>query len=182
MAIACSSQSPQKLFSSKFFFPILSFATFNNLSTRLSRRLQYSGRINFPPSGLEFRPRFSDFSADLGLELSQLSVDGGVVPADEPESGLKPKGSWRTSEKGQRQCDQIGQLIELWATLQSLWQQLFCSNHPHLQAIFEKVSKSFTFLVKYFLGNFYIKLATFYWSNWPETRLQNWYYNQGAVP
>ena len=26
------------------------------------------------------------------------------------------------------QCDQIGQFIALWATFQSLWQQLFCPN------------------------------------------------------
>ena len=30
-----------------------------------------------------------------------------------------------------KQCDQIGLIIELWATFQSMWQQLFCPNHPH---------------------------------------------------
>ena len=29
------------------------------------------------------------------------------------------------------QCDQIGVLIALWATFQSLWNQLFCQNCPH---------------------------------------------------
>ena len=29
------------------------------------------------------------------------------------------------------QCDQIGRFIALWATFQSLWQQLFCPNNPH---------------------------------------------------
>ena len=59
------------------------------------------------------------------------------------------------------QRDQIGQIIGLWATFQSLWQQLFCPNLP----IFVKVSKSLIFLVKSFLGNFYKHLATFYWSH-----------------
>ena len=40
------------------------------------------------------------------------------------------------------------------------------SNRPHSQAIFVKVSKSFIFLVKSFLGNFYRHLTTFYWSHW----------------
>ena len=30
-----------------------------------------------------------------------------------------------------KQCDQIGQFIGLWATLQSIWQQLICPNLPH---------------------------------------------------
>ena len=30
-----------------------------------------------------------------------------------------------------KQCDQIGRFIALWATFQSLWQQLFCPNRPH---------------------------------------------------
>ena len=30
-----------------------------------------------------------------------------------------------------KQCDQIKQLIALWATFQSLWQQLFCPNFRH---------------------------------------------------
>ena len=29
------------------------------------------------------------------------------------------------------QCDQIGQFIGLWASFQSLWQQLVCPNLPH---------------------------------------------------
>ena len=61
------------------------------------------------------------------------------------------------------QCDLIGRLIELWVTFQSLWQQLFCPNCPHFQAIFVNVPKSFIFLVNSFLGNFKRHLATFYW-------------------
>ena len=52
------------------------------------------------------------------------------------------------------QCDQIGWLIALLPTFQSLWQQLFCPNHPHFKAIFVKLSKSFMFLVQLFLCNF----------------------------
>ena len=37
---------------------------------------------------------------------------------------------------------------------------------PTFKAIFVKGSKSFIFLVKSFLGNFYRTLATFYWSRW----------------
>ena len=63
-------------------------------------------------------------------------------------------------------CDQIGQFIGLWATFQSLWQQLICPDLPkHSRAIFLKVSKSLIFLVKSFLGNFYRLLAIFYWSH-----------------
>ena len=36
---------------------------------------------------------------------------------------------------------------------------------PHVFAIFVKVSKSFLFLVQSILANFYIHLATFYWSH-----------------
>ena len=64
------------------------------------------------------------------------------------------------------QCDQIGWFIGLRATFQCLWQQLFCPNLSHSQAILVKLSKSFILLVKSFLGNFYRHLATFYWSHW----------------
>ena len=59
------------------------------------------------------------------------------------------------------QCDQIGRFIGLWANYQRLWQQLFCPNLPHSQAIFVKVPKSLIFLVKSLLGNFYRHLAIF---------------------
>ena len=51
------------------------------------------------------------------------------------------------------QCDHIGRFFALWATIQSWWPQLFWPNCPFL-AIFVRVSKSFIFLVKLFLGNF----------------------------
>ena len=41
------------------------------------------------------------------------------------------------------QCDQIGRFIALWINFQRLWQQLFCPNKHHLNAIFWKVSKLF---------------------------------------
>ena len=43
---------------------------------------------------------------------------------------------------------------------------LFCPKLPHSQAIFVKVSKSWIFLVKSFLGYFYRHLAIFDWSHW----------------
>ena len=54
----------------------------------------------------------------------------------------------------------------LWPTIQNRWQQIFYPNCPHCKAIFVKVSKSFIFLVKSFLGNFYRHLAIFIWSYW----------------
>ena len=52
------------------------------------------------------------------------------------------------------QCDQIGRFIGLWATFQSLLQQLDCPYLPHSFAIFVKVSKSLIFLVKSFWATF----------------------------
>ena len=63
------------------------------------------------------------------------------------------------------QCDQIGHIIALWPTFQSLWQQLFCPNYPHFKAIFVKMSKIFMLPVESFFGNFYRHLATFNWSH-----------------
>ena len=59
------------------------------------------------------------------------------------------------------QCDQIGWFIGLWATFESLWQQLFSPTLPHSWAIFVKVTKYIIFLVKSFLSNFYRHLAIF---------------------
>ena len=63
------------------------------------------------------------------------------------------------------QCDQIWRFFALWPTIQSWWQQLFYPNHAHCSAIFVRQSKSFIFLVKSFLGNFYRHLAIFIWSH-----------------
>ena len=62
---------------------------------------------------------------------------------------------------GSEQCDQIGRFFALWATFQSLWQQLIGPNLPHSKAIFVKVSKSISFLMKSFLGNFYRHFTIF---------------------
>ena len=64
------------------------------------------------------------------------------------------------------QFDQIWRFFGLWATFQSLWQQVICPILLNSQTIFVKVSKSFIFLVKSFLGNFYRHLAIFIWSHW----------------
>ena len=52
------------------------------------------------------------------------------------------------------QCDQIGRFIGLWATFQSLWQQLISPNLLQSKAFFIKVSKSLIFPMKSFLCNF----------------------------
>ena len=67
-------------------------------------------------------------------------------------------------------CDQIGRFIALCATIQSLWQQLISPNLLHSWAIFVNLSKSFLFLVKSYLGNFYRHLAIFFWTHcWHQT-------------
>ena len=43
------------------------------------------------------------------------------------------------------QCDQIGRFIALWATFQSLWQQLFCPKSPTFLVNFCKVVEIFHF-------------------------------------
>ena len=68
------------------------------------------------------------------------------------------RASWRCDFSGnfelqQDECDQIGRFITLWATFQSLWQQLFCPNRSYFQANFVQVS-SFIFLVKSFCPTF----------------------------
>ena len=60
----------------------------------------------------------------------------------------------------------LGDLLDFWATFQSIWQQLFCPNLPQSKEFFVKVSKSLIFLLKSFLGNFYRHLAIFFWSHW----------------
>ena len=79
---------------------------------------------------------------------------------------------WSTIHRQPHHCDQIGRFIGLWETFQSLWQQLICPILPHSQAIFVKVSKTFIFLVKSFLGNFCRHLATFYWSHWQPAAIE----------
>ena len=87
----------------------------------------------------------------------QLSLAAARVKRMSCESALDACG---------QQCDQIGRIFALWATIQSREQQLFYPNRPHCYTIFVKVSKSIIFLVKSFLGNFYRHLAIFIWSHW----------------
>ena len=49
----------------------------------------------------------------------------------------------------------------IYCTFQSLWQQLFCPNHPYFRQFCKGVN-IFHFLVVSFLGNFYRHLASFY--------------------
>ena len=55
----------------------------------------------------------------------------------------------------------------------SLWKQLICPNLSNSLEIFVNVSKSFIFLVKSFLGNFYRHLGIFLWSHCSRLRF-NW--------
>ena len=59
----------------------------------------------------------------------------------------------------------LGDLFDFGQLFKALGQQLICPNLPHSQAIFEKVSKSFIFPLKSYLGNFYRHLAIFFWSH-----------------
>ena len=68
--------------------------------------------------------------------------------------------------EGQEQCDQIGRFNALWATFQSLWQQLFYPNRPDFLAIFVNLSKSLIFLVEIIYGQLLQTFDDFYWSHW----------------
>ena len=72
---------------------------------------------------------------------------------------------------GRLQCDQIGQFIGLWATFQSLWQQLICPNLLTFLGNFCKGVKIFNLFSEIILGNFDRHLATFNWSHWRLTYL-----------
>ena len=63
-----------------------------------------------------------------------------------------------------KQCDQIGRFITLWATFQSPWQQLFCPKCQHIWGNFCKFVKIFHFTSKILIGELFFRhLATF----WP---------------
>ena len=60
------------------------------------------------------------------------------------------------------QYDQIGRFIALWATIQSLRQQLLCPNWKH----FRQFLKRFHFLWYHFWATFKDIWRLFYWSHW----------------
>ena len=103
------------------------------------------------------------FQLDIDLRISFLTL----AVASKNESKI-------VVSETRGNCQRIGAIsnsrgapfFALWATFQSQWQPLFCPNSTHFKAIFVKVTKSFIFLVKSVLGNFYRHLATFYWSHW----------------
>ena len=68
----------------------------------------------------------------------------------------------------------IGRFIAIWATFQSLCQQLICPNLLYLRAIFLNESKSLIFQMKSSLGNFYKHLATFFWSHSTAIMIRKW--------
>ena len=59
------------------------------------------------------------------------------------------------------QCDQIGQFIALSANFQSLWQQLFWPNCPHLYKQFLLRWQNLSFSSEIIFCNFYRHLVTF---------------------
>ena len=64
----------------------------------------------------------------------------------------------------------LGDLLDFGQILQSLWQQLFCLNHPHFKAIFKGV-KIFHFSSEIIFRPFYRHLAIFYWSHYTAAHL-----------
>ena len=84
------------------------------------------------------------------MEYSNVVVDK-IISTLAMACQFKPNGCEKFIFQGGDQCDQIGRFIGLWATFQSLGQQLVCPNLPH----------SLILQMKSFLGNFYIHLATF---------------------
>ena len=78
---------------------------------------------------------------------------------------------WLDTERRERDCilgsvTRLGNLLHFGQLFKTLRHCLFCPNYPYFSAFFEKMSKSFIFQVKSFLGNFYRHLATFNWSHW----------------
>ena len=65
----------------------------------------------------------------------------------------------------------LGDLLDFGQLFKAFWQQLICPNLPHSKAIFVKVLKSISFLVKSFLGKFCRHLAIFFWSHCPPPRV-----------
>ena len=50
------------------------------------------------------------------------------------------------------QCDQIGRFIGLWATFESLWQQLICTKISHIHGQFFKGVKIYNFSSEIIFG------------------------------
>ena len=82
----------------------------------------------------------------------------------------RPESQFNSGKNQSHQkCEQIGRFFALLSTIQSWGQQLFYPNLPHCYTIIVKVWKSFIFLLKSFLGDFYTLLAIFIWSHWSTT-------------
>ena len=73
-----------------------------------------------------------------------------------------PKSVVKTIESS---VTRLGDLLHFGQLFKACGKNYFAPNRPHFQAIFEKVSKSFIFLVKPFLVNFSRCLVTFDWSH-----------------
>ena len=78
-----------------------------------------------------------------GMEAADAKLIGGKFDDNQQlENSMKEVSRDGHVDRGCRECDQIGQFIGLWATFQSLWQQLICPKDPTFLGNFVKVSKS----------------------------------------
>ena len=78
--------------------------------------------------------------------------------------GLNPVGP-ETVDRLVTNVTRLGDLLDCGQLFKAFADNLICPNLPHSLAIYVTVSKSFIFLVKSVLGNFYRHLAIFYWSH-----------------
>ena len=67
----------------------------------------------------------------------------------------------------------LGNLLHFRQLFKACGNNYFAQFCPYFKVIFVKVSKSFNFLVKSILGNFYRYLATFYWSRWSSAKINS---------
>ena len=105
--------------------------------------------------------------------LPQLEwAEGRCSPSRGPEIG---KAYNKQLKAYSTQCDQIGRFIALWATFQSLWQQLF-AQIVHNFGNFCKSVKIFHYSSEIIFGQLKWTFGNFYWSHWfhRTTLLLDW--------
>ena len=95
-----------------------------------------------------------DLEDDAGIDagnVQELGLGSHPNAGEELEhwvGGLKKIARIKTSHG----CDQMGRFITLWATFQSMWQQLFCPNCLHIFGNFCKFVKIFHSTSKILFG------------------------------
>ena len=90
--------------------------------------------------------------------------------------------SWIENRTTLASVTRLGALLHFGQLFKACGNNYFVQIVSHYEAIFVKVSKSFIFLVKSFLGNFYRHLATFYWSHWVSdlAKISTIYFNENV--